>query len=290
MLYGSMIPSISVNPSLPVMTNKSNATFNANAIEMSNLERSWVNSIYLPFIARPDTWADLAPNVYKSNNSIMNSSERETLIRSLNNGSLPPPIPSYQVSFNLNGATVPPPSNQSVIWNTYASTPPTPTWPGSGCTFVGWYDNPALSGSAVNFATYKITSAKTFYAKWNCPTPPTANVKIVNNTGYQRNGNIQIQGSGFLRGISMGSYSTSPSSGWSTVTLTPGTYYLANAVITDPNYNYPIYCNVKLEFGTSTSPPQIASWTQAWDGSSQDRSISLNIASGNTYYVIVTLY
>jgi len=42
--------------------------------------------------------------------------------------------------------------------------------------------------------------------------------------------------------------------------------------------------------GTSSSPPQIASWTQAWDGSSQDRSISLNIVNGNTYYFVVTLW
>ena len=289
-LYGSF--DFAVNQSVPVMTMVgSGNTFDGQRYGLSTLDRSWANNLYLPFIARPDTWADLAPTVYKPDNTVMNSTERENLIRALNNGSLPPPIPSYTVSFNLNSAPGTPPSNQTVNWGCYATTPSVPNW--TGYTFGGWYDNSNCTGSAVNFSTYQITGTKTFYAKWTGSGPPIAKVKVINNTGNQVNGNIQIPNSGFNWGISMGAYSTSPSSDWHSVTLTPGTYYSAKGFISnfdDPPPSY-WYRNINLQFGTSSSsPPQIASWTQAWDGSSQDRSIFLNIANGNTYYVIVTLY
>jgi len=97
---------------------------------------------------------------------------------------------------------------------------------------------------------------------------------------------------GFYQGISMGPYSTFPSSGWSNTSVTAGTYYTAQASI--HNYDDPQppywYRNVYLQFGTSdTNPTQIAQWTSAWDGSSQDRSISLSITNGTAYYIIITL-
>jgi len=286
MLYNSF--AFAVNPAIAVMTRKDNGNTFWDATILSALDRSWINGLYLPYLARPDTWADLAPTVYKADNSIMTSLERENLIRSLNNGSLPPPIPTYQVSFDLNGASGTPPSNQTIVWGGYATKPsPNPIW--SGCTFVDWYDNINCTGSAVNFSTYKITGIKTFYAKWNCPNPPTVYLKIVNNSYKQVNGSIQIPGSGFYQGISMGPNSTSPSSGWNTIALTPGTYYIAQALISNYNDPPPWYQYVYLHVGTSSSPPQIAQWTSGWDGSSQDRSISLTIVNGMTYYIIVNL-
>jgi len=198
---------------------------------------------------------------------------------------------SYTVSFNLSYTPSTPPASQSVLAGEYATKPSDPNRP--SYTFGGWYDNSACSGAAVNFTTYKITSNKEFFAKWTSVIPPTAKVKVINNYGNQVNGNIQVPNSGFNWGISMGAYSTSPSSGWHSITLTPGTYYSVKALISnfdDPPPSY-WYRYINLQFGTSESnPPLIASWTQAWDGSYQDRSISLNIANGNTYFIIITLY
>ena len=196
------------------------------------------------------------------------------------------------VSFSLNGASGSPPSSQTVC-SGYAKKPsPDPNWP--GYTFGGWYENSTCTGTAVNFDNYKITGDKTFFAKWiTSSVAPIAYIKVVNNTGYQEQGFVQIQNSGFNKSFSIGSNSTSPSSGWgSPTTLTPGTYSSAQAFVTPPSgVNPPWYCNVNLQFGTSSSsPPLITSWTSAWNGSPQDRGISLNIANGNTYYIIITLY
>ena len=123
------------------------------------------------------------------------------------------------------------------------------------------------------------------------PPAPVVYVKVINNSGNQRNGYVQIPNSRFYQSISIGPYTTSPSSGWGNPsTLTPGTYYTAEATIGSPDGNYPVYCSVSLQFGaTSSNPPQIASWSSPWYGSSQNSSINLTIVAGNTYYAIVNL-
>jgi len=131
------------------------------------------------------------------------------------------------------------------------------------------------------------------------PPPPTdakAYIKIVNSSSSQVQGNVQIPSSGFNRSFSMGPNSSDPSSGWSNspFTLVPGSYSSAQALIAPPYDQDPLppswYRYVYLHFGTSSSsPPQIAQWTSAWDGSSQNRAISLNINAGNTYYIIINL-
>ncbi|MDR0333635.1 MAG: hypothetical protein LBI15_09250 [Dysgonamonadaceae bacterium] len=96
MLYDAFIsdPTFVYNASVPVMTRSDNGnTFEGQRRELSALDRCWINTHNLPYIARPDTWADLCSIVYRPDNTIMTSAEREALIRSLNNGMLPPPLP-----------------------------------------------------------------------------------------------------------------------------------------------------------------------------------------------------
>jgi uncharacterized repeat protein (TIGR02543 family) len=69
-------------------------------------------------------------------------------------------INSYSVTFTSNGGSIV--ASQSVIYNTAATTPATPTKP--GYTFVGWYSDAALT-TAFTFATL-ITADTTLYAKW----------------------------------------------------------------------------------------------------------------------------
>lgn len=123
---------------------------------------------------------------------------------------------------------------------------------------------------------------------------PIAYLRVVNGSSYQVQGNVQIPNSGFNRSFSMGHNSTDPSSGWRpAITLTPGLYTNAQALIAPPYGQDPLpttwYHNVYLHWGITTSPPQIASWTSAWDGSAQNKTISLNITNGSTYYIIIDL-
>ena len=91
MIYGS--DAFAIDPNIYVMTRKDNGNPFWDNSSLSTLDRSWINGLHLPYIARVDAWADLAPTVYKADNTIMTSLERENLIRSLNNGNLPPPPP-----------------------------------------------------------------------------------------------------------------------------------------------------------------------------------------------------
>ena len=57
---------------------------------LSNLDREWLNTFYLPFIAR-NSYLELAATVYKPDNTVMTSQERLALQSSLNNGNPNPP-------------------------------------------------------------------------------------------------------------------------------------------------------------------------------------------------------
>jgi len=78
------------NVTLPMYT-KINLDTIYQGTTYSNLDREWVNTFYYPFIARSDTYNELASTVYKADNTIMTSSERLTLQASLNNGNSTPP-------------------------------------------------------------------------------------------------------------------------------------------------------------------------------------------------------
>ena len=71
-------------------------------------------------------------------------------------------VTSYTVTFNVNGGTAV--AAQTVEENGLLKEPTAPTKTGS--TFVGWYKDEALT-EAWNFASDKVTSNITLYAKWS---------------------------------------------------------------------------------------------------------------------------
>lgn len=89
MMYNSF--GFAINPATPVMTRKSDGSTWTGGNVLSNLDRRWANSIYIPYIARSDTYRELAPIVYKPDNTIMTASERLSFQAQLNNGNPNPP-------------------------------------------------------------------------------------------------------------------------------------------------------------------------------------------------------
>lgn len=67
-----------------------NQDINQGAV-FSNYDRMWINRLYLPYVARSDTYAELASIVYKPDNTIMTEEERLELQAQLNNGNPTPP-------------------------------------------------------------------------------------------------------------------------------------------------------------------------------------------------------
>ncbi len=64
-------------------------------LELSNLDKAFLNYFYLPFVARKDTYSELAPVVYDGNNRKLSESERLELQAYLNNGNPTPPTGGY---------------------------------------------------------------------------------------------------------------------------------------------------------------------------------------------------
>ncbi|MEG0109138.1 MAG: M12 family metallopeptidase, partial [Lachnospiraceae bacterium] len=90
MLYSSF--DFAINGAIPVMTRKDdNSTFNAQREKLSDLDRRFPNTYYLPYTARSDVYRELADIVYKSDNTVMSASERLQLQSQLNNGNPYPP-------------------------------------------------------------------------------------------------------------------------------------------------------------------------------------------------------
>jgi len=90
--YSSMTISTDAvyNTSVPMYTRKDGTHITAGT-QFSNNDRMWVNSLYIPYIARSDTYRELAATVYKSNNTVMTAQERLQLQAQLNNGNPNPP-------------------------------------------------------------------------------------------------------------------------------------------------------------------------------------------------------
>jgi len=93
MMYDSFIrdPKFVYNTTIPTLTKRSNGATWTGGTVLSASDRSWPNYIYLPYIARSDTYRELAPIVYKPNNTIMTPQERLNLQARLNNGNPFPP-------------------------------------------------------------------------------------------------------------------------------------------------------------------------------------------------------
>ncbi|GAL77262.1 hypothetical protein JCM19274_4975 [Algibacter lectus] len=89
MMYDS--DAFAINPAIPVMTKKLDGSTWTGGDILSDSDRRWANSIYRPYVARSDTYAELAPVVYKSDNTVMTASERLAYQAYLNNGNSTPP-------------------------------------------------------------------------------------------------------------------------------------------------------------------------------------------------------
>jgi len=90
MMYGPF--DLAINANVPVITKKNGSTAGfGNAWELSFNDRMWANAFYLPYIARSDTYAELAPVVYRYDNTVLSESERINLQAQLNNGNPNPP-------------------------------------------------------------------------------------------------------------------------------------------------------------------------------------------------------
>ncbi|PKQ68173.1 hypothetical protein BZG01_05350 [Labilibaculum manganireducens] len=79
-----------VSTSEPMYTKKDGSYITQGSIP-SDLDRRWVNTLYLPYIARSDVYRELDAVVYKSDNTVMTASERLSLQAQLNNGVSTPP-------------------------------------------------------------------------------------------------------------------------------------------------------------------------------------------------------
>lgn len=82
--------SIVINTNLPMYTRiDGSSIFQGDS--PSDLDRRWINTLYLPYIARSDVYRELADVVYKSDNTVMTAAERLSLQAQLNNGNSTPP-------------------------------------------------------------------------------------------------------------------------------------------------------------------------------------------------------
>lgn len=90
--YGSYTSSTSVvhDTNQPMYTKKDGSSINQ-GYQLSNLDQSWVNTFYIPYIARSDTYAELDNTVYKQDGTVMTTQERLDFQAQLNNGDPNPP-------------------------------------------------------------------------------------------------------------------------------------------------------------------------------------------------------
>lgn len=58
---------------------------------VSDLDRMWINYLYLPYVARSDTYRELDTVVYDGNNNKLTEQQRLQLQAQLNNGNPTPP-------------------------------------------------------------------------------------------------------------------------------------------------------------------------------------------------------
>jgi len=89
MMYDSF--AFATDPNVPVMTRKSDGSTWTGGSTLSTSDRSWANNIYIPYVARSDTYSELADVVYWPDNTQMTPQERLDFQASLNNGDPNPP-------------------------------------------------------------------------------------------------------------------------------------------------------------------------------------------------------
>lgn len=91
MMYPSFT-GFEIDPAIPSMRKRSdNSTFEAQRTHLTDLDRRFPNTFYLPYIARRDVYRELDNVVYDQNNRQLTPSERLQLQSQLNNGNPTPP-------------------------------------------------------------------------------------------------------------------------------------------------------------------------------------------------------
>lgn len=90
--YGSITTSLSVvrDKSKPMYTKKDGSLLYQGST-VSDLDRMWINYLYLPYVARSDVYRELDAVVYDGNNRVLTEQERLQLQAQLNNGNPNPP-------------------------------------------------------------------------------------------------------------------------------------------------------------------------------------------------------
>ncbi|WP_158799312.1 M12 family metallopeptidase [Pedobacter sp. L105] len=73
------------------MYTKKDGTYINQGFDLSTLDKSWINTFYIPYIARSDVYSELAATVYKPDGTVMTTQERLSLQAQLNNGNSTPP-------------------------------------------------------------------------------------------------------------------------------------------------------------------------------------------------------
>lgn len=91
MLYSSY--AFAINPSNPTITKKDGSTYVANRTGLSDMDRRFINTFYLPYIAREDVCIELDDVVYDSNNNPLSEDERVQLEMELNYNRCSYPLP-----------------------------------------------------------------------------------------------------------------------------------------------------------------------------------------------------
>lgn len=89
MLYSS--GDFAKDASIPVMTKKDNSIFEGQRNGLSDLDRRFPNTFYLPYTARSDVYRELDDVVYDQYNNKLTEQERLQLQAQLNNGNPNPP-------------------------------------------------------------------------------------------------------------------------------------------------------------------------------------------------------
>lgn len=90
--YSSKTSSTSMvnDTSVPMYTKKDGSLI-SQGYTVSNQDRMWINYLYLPYVARSDTYRELDEVVYDGNNNKLTEQERLQLQAQLNNGNPNPP-------------------------------------------------------------------------------------------------------------------------------------------------------------------------------------------------------
>ncbi len=194
------------------------------------------------------------------------------------------PVPSFTVSFNLNGAsgTL---ANQTVSSGTAItlSASSASTFYYTGYTFVGW--NTLANGSGTSYtagSSYTVSGNVTLYAIWQLSPTYTITFNLNGGAGSLGNAVVIAGASTSLPASSVGTfyYTDYTFVGWNTLANGTGTSYNAGSSYT-PTSNVTLYAIWKSIFtAVFTATDESASaLLRALPGSSANKAITLNVTT-----------